>query len=68
MTEAKTEEEQKFFRWIGEECNEEKLEEFLSSKTQEEKTHLFNLVNYNGRNIQQITPLIVRFPTSQPRS
>lgn len=48
MTEAATEEEQKFFRWIAEECNETALEEFLSSKTEDEKKHYFGLVNYNG--------------------
>jgi hypothetical protein len=48
MTEAKTDEEVAFFRWIGEECNETKLEDLLSSKTEEEKKHLFSLVNYNG--------------------
>jgi hypothetical protein len=49
MTEAQTEEEMKFFRWIGEECNEEKLEELLASKTEDERKHLMGLVNYNGK-------------------
>lgn len=48
MTEAKTEEETKFFRLIGEEMNDTKLEEILSNASEEQRKHLFSLVNYSG--------------------
>lgn len=48
MTEAKTDEETYFFRLIGEEMNDTKLEEVLANSSEEKRNHLFGLVNYSG--------------------